>query len=209
MQARGVAILVRVRLTHVPNLLSAARIALMPAVLTTAVAGSRFWFVVLLVLSLATDALDGYLARRLNAFSDLGRKLDSFADYITLFTGLAGIALLWPAIMQRELPWVAVVMAAFFAAVVYGFLRLGRAPCYHTWASKALAVGCALSLVPLLAEWSAVPFHIVVVLQVLAGAEEIAIAVLVPWHVGEMPTLWHAWRLRRESSALLKPLREA
>ncbi len=209
MQARGVAILVRVRLTHVPNLLSAARIALMPAVLTTAVAGSRLWFVILLMLSLVTDALDGYLARRLNAYSDLGRKLDSFADYITLFTGLAGIALLWPAIMQRELPWVAVVMAAFFAAVVYGFLRLGRAPCYHTWASKALAVGCALSLVPLLAEWSAVPFHVVVVLQVLAGAEEIAIAVLVPWHVGEMPTLWHAWRLRRESSALLKPLRGA
>ena len=209
MQARGVAILVRVRLTHVPNLLSAARIALMPAVLTTAVAGSRLWFVILLMLSLVTDALDGYLARRLNAYSDLGRKLDSFADYITLFTGLAGIALLWPAIMQRELPWVAVVMAAFFAAVVYGFVRLGRAPCYHTWASKALAVGCALSLVPLLAEWSAVPFHVVVVLQVLAGAEEIAIAVLVPWHVGEMPTLWHAWRLRRESSALLKPLRGA
>lgn len=201
-----VAMLMRVRLTHVPNLLSAARIALMPAVLTTAVAGSRFWFVVLLVLSLTTDALDGFLARRLHAFSELGRKLDSFADYITLFTGLAGIALLWPTIMRRELPWVAVVMAAFFAAVVYGMVRLGRAPCYHTWAAKILAVSCALSLVPLLADWSPLPFHVVVVLQVGAAIEEIAIAMMVPWHVGEMPTLWHAWRLRRESTALLRPL---
>jgi len=195
---------VRVKLAHVPNILSATRIALMPAVLTTAVAGSRRWFVVLLVLSLTTDALDGYLARRLHAYSELGRKLDSVADYITLFTGLAGIALLWPAIMHRELAWVAAVMVAFFGAVVYGLVRLGRAPCYHTWASKALAVACALSLVPLLAEWSAVPFHVVVVLQVLAGVEEIAIAVLVPWHVGEMPTVWRAWKLRRESTALLR-----
>ena len=194
----------RVKLAHVPNILSATRIALMPAVLTTAVAGSRRWFVVLLVLSLTTDALDGYLARRLHAYSELGRKLDSVADYITLFTGLAGIALLWPAIMHRELAWVAAVMVAFFGAVVYGLVRLGRAPCYHTWMSKALAVACALSLVPLLAEWSAVPFHVVVVLQVLAGIEEIAIAMLVPWHVGEMPTVWHAWRLRRESTALLR-----
>lgn len=179
----------------------------MPAVLTSAIAGSQVWFVVLLAASLATDTLDGYLARRLNAFSDLGRKLDSAADYITMFTGLAGIALLWPIIMRRELPWVVTVLVAFFAAVVYGFVRLGRAPCYHTWASKTMAVACALSLVPLLADWTPVPFHVVVVLQVLTGLEEIAIALLVPSHQGEMPTMWHAWRLRRESMALLKPPR--
>jgi hypothetical protein len=42
-----------------------------------------------------------------------------------------------------------------------------------------------------------VPFHVVMTLLVLCGAEEILIAALVPWHVGEMPTVWHAWRLRR------------
>src|ERR1041385_3278095 len=105
----------------------------MPIVLLTAMAGSRRWFVVLLIVSLATDALDGFLARRLNAYSDLGRKLDSAADYITMIVGVSGIALLWPEIMHRELPWVAVGVIAFFAVVVYGFVRLGRAPCYHTW----------------------------------------------------------------------------
>lgn len=194
-------------MAQLPNLVSAARIALMPAVLTAAMAGSRRWFVVLLGASLLTDALDGFLARKLNAFSDFGRKLDSVADYITLFIGLGGIALLWPDIVHRELPWIGAGLVAFFAAVVYGLVRLGRAPCYHTWAAKAGAVACALSLVPLLAEWTAVPFHVVIVLQVLSGAEEVAIAILVPWHVGEIRTVWHAWRLRRESTALLKPKR--
>jgi phosphatidylglycerophosphate synthase len=190
-----------------PNLLSGARIALMPAILSAAIAGSRVVFLVLAALSLATDALDGFLARRLNAFSEFGRKLDSVADYLTLLVGLAGIAILWPDIMRRELPWVVAVLTAFFAVIVYGFARLGRAPCYHTWASKAGAVGCALSLIPLLAGGSAAPFHVMVAVQIFAGIEELAIVVLVPSHVGEMPTLWHAWRLRREHTALLRPAR--
>lgn len=176
----------------------------MPAVLTAAMAGSRPWFIALIATSLATDVLDGFLARRLNAFSEFGRKLDSAADYLTLITGLFGIALLWPEIVRRELGWVASGLTAFFVVIVYGFIRLGRAPCYHTWASKAGAVLAAFSMVPLLAGWSAVPFHIAIVIQICAGLEELAIVLLVPSHQGEMPSLWHAVRLRRESMALLR-----
>lgn len=181
-----------------PNLVSATRIALMPAVLATAIDGSRFWFVVLIVISLLTDALDGYLARRFNAFSELGRKLDSAADYVTMVTGLAGIALLWPEIVRRELPWVVTGLVAFFAVIIYGFIVLGRAPCYHTWASKTGAVVCPITLVPLLNEWTALPFHAAMIMLVVTGLEEIAIALVVPRHVGEMPTVWHALRRRRE-----------
>lgn len=184
-----------------PNLLTATRIALMPAVLTAAVAGSRVWFAALIAAALATDAFDGFLARRLRAFSDFGRKLDSAADYVTLVTGVWGIALLWPDVMRRELPWVITGLAAFLAVIVYGFVRLGRAPCYHTWASKVGAVACPLTLVPLLSGGASAPFHAAMVWLVLAGVEEIAIAVLIPEHSGEMPTVWHARRLRRSRAA--------
>ncbi|MEY2877815.1 MAG: hypothetical protein RLZZ15_195 [Verrucomicrobiota bacterium] len=177
-------------------MLSALRIALMPAVLSTALGGSRPWFLALLTIALLTDALDGFLARRWNAGSELGRKLDSAADYLTMITGIAGIALLWPDIMHRELAWVVAGLTAFFAVIVYGLVRLGRAPCYHTWASKALGVACAFSLVPLLAGWTALPFRIAMALLVLGGLEEIVIAMLVPWHEGEIASAWHAWRLR-------------
>lgn len=181
-----------------PNLLSGTRIALMPAVLTAAMAGSRPWFVALLAASLATDALDGFFARRFNAFTDFGRKLDSAADYLTMMVGLSGIALLWPEIVRREIGWVAAGLAAFFAVIVYGFIRLGRAPCYHTWLSKIGVMGCALAQIPLLAEWTAVPFHVSIVLLIVAGFEEMMIAMLIPAHVGEMATVWHALRVRRQ-----------
>jgi phosphatidylglycerophosphate synthase len=179
-----------------PNLLSGLRIALMPALLMVAVAGSRPWFVALLALALSTDALDGFLARRLNAHTELGRKLDSAADYLTMLTGIAGIALLWPEHTRRELPWIAVGLTAFFGVVVLGLVRLGRAPCYHTWLAKAGAVACALSLIPLLAEWTPLPFHVAIGLLVVAGIEEMAIMLLVPELTGEVATLWHAWRTR-------------
>ncbi len=185
---------------NLPNILSGTRIALMPAVLLAAIAGSRGWFAMLLAAALATDALDGFFARRFNAFTDFGRKLDSAADYLTMLVGISGIALLWPEIMKRELPWVAAGVGAFFAVIVYGFIRLGRAPCYHTWLSKIGVVGCALSLIPLLAEWTAAPFHVAIVVLVATGVEELAIALLVPQHTGEVATVWHAWRLRRAKS---------
>lgn len=185
-----------------PNLLSGTRIALMPVVLLTAIIGSRVAFVALLAVSLATDALDGFLARRLHAYSELGRKLDSAADYVTLMTGVAGIALLWPVIMHRELPWVVVGLCAFFGVLVFGFARFGRPLGYHTWATKVLAIAMALSLIPLLSDRTATPFHVLVVLQIGASFEQVMIAVLVPWHRGEMPTFVHALRVRRAERIL-------
>src|SRR5687767_9126633 len=184
-----------------PNLLSGARIALMPAVLLAAMAGSKRWFLILVATSLATDALDGFVARRLNAFSEFGRKLDSAADYLTMITGLAGLALLWPDIVRRELPWIVAGLSAFFGVIVFGFVRLGHPPCYHTWAAKIGVAGCALSMIPLLAGWSAVPFHVMVILQIIAAVEEVIISVLIPTHVGEMATVWHALKLRRKNAA--------
>lgn len=169
----------------------------MPVVLMMAWADSRLWFVIVLSFSLLTDALDGFFARRYNAFSDLGRKLDSVADYLTLIAGIAGIALLWPDIMRREGIWVATGLAVFFAVMAYGLVRLHRIPCYHTWTTKVGVAGCALSLIPLLADWSPLPFHIAMVVLMLGGLEEVIIMNLVPGHVGEMSSSWHAWRLRQ------------
>jgi phosphatidylglycerophosphate synthase len=191
-----------------PNLLSGARLALMPAVFMAAMLGSRPWFIALVAVSLLTDALDGFFARRWNAYSELGRKLDSAADYVTLMTGAAGIALLWPDAMHRELPWVLAGMGAFFGVLVFGFARFGRPLGYHTWATKILALAMALSLIPLLADWTARPFHVLVGLQFFASAEQIAIALLLPTYHGEMPTVWHALRLRRaeRASSAVPPL---
>ena len=51
----------------------------------------RLIFTWLLLISYLTDAIDGYLARKLNITSPRGSQLDSFGDQITLAVGLVGL----------------------------------------------------------------------------------------------------------------------
>ena len=46
------------------------------------------WF---LLISYSTDAIDGYLARKLKITSPRGSQLDSMGDQITLIVGLIGL----------------------------------------------------------------------------------------------------------------------
>lgn len=197
---KGAGTLRRMSRSPWPNILTGSRIMLAPVMVATAMAGERGWFAAVLTVALATDVFDGFLARRLNAYSELGRKLDSVADYVTLFTSLLCVWLLWPDVVRQEWPWFAAVFGSFFVAMLFSFVRLGRAPCYHTWASKATVAACVLALVPLLAGWTPIPARVVAVFQVLVGVEIIVISLLVPWHEGEMPTVWHAWKARHGAS---------
>ncbi len=181
-----------------PNLLSALRLLLAPTMVGAAAAtGSRRWFLILFGLSLLTDALDGFLARRLHAESDLGRRLDSWADYVMTAAAVAAIWLLWPEVVRREWPWFLTTVVGCFAIVVYGLIRWRRVLGYHTWLAKGMAVVLPIGVVVLLAGWTPLAFHIAVVLQVLCGIEEMMIAFLLPGFSGPVPSVWHAARLRR------------
>lgn len=181
-----------------PNGLSLLRLAGAPALVVIAAAtDSRRWFGVVFGVMLLTDGLDGFLARRLHAESDLGRRLDSYADYATILATVTGLCLLWPAVMRREWTWFTGGLATCFASTIYDLARWQIVPGFHTRFAKALAVIFPLTLVALVTGWSALPFHLAVGLQVLSGAEELAIVVLLPGYSGEVMSAWHAWQRRR------------
>ena len=182
---------------HLPNLLSLSRlVATAPLLVGAMLAGSRSWFFGLLCVAWLTDALDGFVARRLHAETDLGRMLDSWGDYVTTALCVVGLCRLWPEVVAGEWRWFAVGVTAFFSVVVYGLVRHGCPPGYHTWLAKALAVALPFALAALLTGWSPRPFHWIIVLQVLGAAEELAISVLLPGYSGAVPSAWHAWHRR-------------
>ena len=65
---------------HLPNILSASRIALCPPLLLADAMTVPFW--VLYVIAGTTDMLDGFLARRWGVESKFGARLDSLADFV-------------------------------------------------------------------------------------------------------------------------------
>ena len=68
---------------HIPNILSAFRIALIPFFIHKVLQGNMPAAAVILIISALTDIVDGYLARRFNWVTNLGKVLDPAADKLT------------------------------------------------------------------------------------------------------------------------------
>lgn len=84
----------------VPNLLSFARLLGVPLFLWLVLGPEADgWALVLLMVSGATDYLDGYLARRLDQYSSLGEILDPVADRLYILAVVVGLAL------RDIIPW--------------------------------------------------------------------------------------------------------
>ena len=67
---------------HVPNILSIIRIMIAPVmvVIYFTLEKSRIYVALLYLLASATDVIDGYIARRYDAITNLGRILDPMGD---------------------------------------------------------------------------------------------------------------------------------
>ena len=64
----------------IPNLLSIIRIALVYPVLNNIFLGQFILSIIFFLIASITDALDGFLARRMNWQTNLGKILDPVAD---------------------------------------------------------------------------------------------------------------------------------
>lgn len=137
------------RVLTVPNLLSFARLLILPWVFIE-VANGRFarGLAVGFVFG-ATDFVDGYVARRFDQVTRLGQVLDPLSD--RLFIGTIAVAMVWSGL----LPWwpVAIVIGRDLILLVAGMvmLRRGARPPAVTRMGKTATFGLMWSFVPLLA----------------------------------------------------------
>lgn len=83
----------------VPNAISMTRIVLIGAFLFFLVADEDAWALVTLVAAGVSDFLDGYLARRWNQSTALGRLLDPTADRLLTVAVVVGLA------VRGMIPW--------------------------------------------------------------------------------------------------------
>jgi cardiolipin synthase len=84
----------RVSLSHLPNIITIARIALVPVLILLLKDQDYAAGLIVFVIAGASDALDGYLAKRLNVQSRLGAILDPVADKLLLVSAYVMLAVL-------------------------------------------------------------------------------------------------------------------
>ena len=183
----------------IPTALTVFRLLSAPVLMVLAYMGRERFFLWLAIAALLSDVLDGALARRLGASSETGRLLDSWADLLIALVSFAGATLLWPDTMREEAGYFALVLAALVIPNAWGLLRFRRLLGYHTLSAKASGVFLAVATLMLFIGITPIPFRVAAFVELAVAAEYIAISLMVPQWTTEMKSVWHAWRLRRES----------
>lgn len=162
----------------IPNMLSLLRLSLVPVLLVLAASGKPDTFLQVLAISLVTDVLDGYLARRLDQASELGAKLDSCGDMFTYGSMILGIYWLWPEVFAAQAMYLLAAALSFTLPVALALSKLGEYPSYHTLAAKAAALLLAPAYYLLILGGDDLFFRIVILFHVLVALEEVAITLI-------------------------------
>lgn len=165
----------RSNLYSVPNLLSLLRLILVPILVALAVYGQAELFLLLLAVSLVSDVLDGYMARKLQQTSELGARLDSWGDILTYGAMISALYLIWPAIFSAQAGFLLAAMLSFILPLLLALSRFGSYPSYHTIGAKVTAILMAPAYYLLILWDTELFFRAVILLRVLVAVEEIAI----------------------------------
>jgi cardiolipin synthase len=88
----------------IPNLITLARILLVPVVVWTIATGQMYFAFMLFLVAAISDAVDGFLAKRFNMKTELGAYLDPLADKVMIVSiyaalGITAIIPLWIVIL--------------------------------------------------------------------------------------------------------------
>ena len=174
---------------NLPNIITVVRILLAPLffwmllVDNGADGALRWWAALLFIVAIATDGVDGAIARKYNLVTDLGKLLDPIADKILTGAALIGLSIL------LELPWwvTIVILVREIGITVFRFamLRDRVIPASRGGKLKTIAQSMAISLalVPLwlvLGDWinwvNTIAMTLALLLTVYTGIEYLVAA---------------------------------
>jgi len=172
---------------QLPNAITIVRILCAPVFLWMLLADGgadgplRWWAAVLFIVAIATDGVDGYLARKHHIVTDLGKLLDPIADKVLTGCAFVGLSIL------AELPWwvTVVVLVREIGVTVHRLIVASDHVVAAAWMGKlktvAQAVALSLALLPLwtvVGEWihwvNLVTMTIAVILTVASGIDYVA-----------------------------------
>lgn len=126
------------------------RIAAAPFLLLLIFLDFRLLFTWFLLISFATDAIDGFLARKLKITSATGSQLDSLGDQITFTIGVIGVLIFETEFIRENLILLIIAIIPFGIQMLYAFWKYGKATAFHTYLAKISAISQAVFIIWLL-----------------------------------------------------------
>lgn len=175
------------------NAITLYRIFAFPVLIVMIVVNRFDIFKWMLIISFFTDAVDGMLARKYNANSVLGAKLDSIGDDLTILAAVTGLAVVKTEFLIEHWIIFAIPLSLFFIQIIAAFIRYKKMSSYHTYLAKVAAIlqgffMCSMFLFDRPAYWLFYATAIVTTLELIE--EIIMVFVLREWKTNVHGLYW-------------------
>lgn len=177
------------------------RVAAMPVLLALIWFDQRQWFAWLLLVSYSTDAVDGFLARKLKISSPRGSQLDSFGDQLTLIAGLIGLFVFEKEFIIENLVLILIAFVPYIIQMILAYIKYGKATAFHTYLAKISAVVQSIFILWSLFLGPEYPlFYFMIIIGLLETFEEITLIFMFPKWASDVKGIFWALRDKRRLS---------
>lgn len=188
------------KLKNIPNFLSTARILASPALLYLIWSGNEFVFTWLLIASLVSDFLDGFIARRFKLESALGARLDSTGDMATYICAIAGIIRFQSDVILPNIIPLLIVVAFYALEAIYSLIKYNKISSFHTILTKVTAYSQGIFIITLFVFGFYAPFfYYVVGISIIAYIEEMLIITILPENQSNVGGLFRVLKNRNNN----------
>ncbi len=159
---------------------------------------ARQVFAWMLLISYSTDAIDGFLARKLKIVSARGSQLDSLGDQITFVIGLIGLFYFENEFIMKNLIVILVAFVPYILQMILAYIKYGKATAFHTYLAKLSAVvQSAFILWSLFFSPEYLLFYIMISVGILETIEEIVLIFIYDTWVSDVKSLIQATKDKR------------
>lgn len=134
---------------NIPNALTVLRMILIIPFVIFYVNKQYIPAVVVLIISGITDALDGFIARNFNQFTELGKMLDPLSDKLTQGSVALCLAIQYPILLPFFLIFIIKEVGMVIAALV--LIKKRKKPCGSKWYGKIATILFYISFVTIVA----------------------------------------------------------
>lgn len=153
---------------------------------------------VLVTIGLLSDVFDGIIARLLKISSPDLRLLDTKVDRVFWLSAVFCLGMIHPAFILNNIAKLSILLFLEFLAWLVGYVRFGQGISFHSLISKFWAISILIMFFEILITGrNGVLFEFCFYHGLIAQLEIVTISFLLPYWQNDIPSVWHAWQIKK------------
>lgn len=158
------------QMKYLANIISFSRILLSLSLLFFV--NNKIPYLIIFVIAILSDAIDGTIARKTNSQSELGAALDDYGDITLALVGIISVFIWLKGKALVFVPFVAVLVILKVANAIITKVKFGKTTILHTFGAKLTFVLLFFAIIVFLLFQSTILIYITFSIAILTAIEE-------------------------------------